>query len=74
MFRVFRTWLSRVTASAWTPTVSSAIAKFRRILFENKGKDSIYGKAADGLLPVVVHSENKVYYTFRLPLLLPFRN
>ncbi|KAL2013198.1 hypothetical protein VTN00DRAFT_723 [Thermoascus crustaceus] len=48
-----------VKASAWTPTVSSAIAKLRRILFENKGKDSIYGKAADGLLPVVVHSENK---------------
>lgn len=50
-----------MAASEWTPTVSSAIAKLRRILFENRGKDNIYGKAADGLLPVVVHSENKVY-------------
>lgn len=40
-------------------TVSGAIATLRRILFENRGKDSIYGAAADGSLPVVVHAVNK---------------
>ncbi|KAJ9301850.1 hypothetical protein DTO271G3_716 [Paecilomyces variotii] len=42
-----------------TPTVSTAIAQLRRILFENKGKDTIYGKAANGEIPVVVHCQNK---------------
>ncbi|KAF8851484.1 hypothetical protein BDZ45DRAFT_808264 [Acephala macrosclerotiorum] len=41
------------------PTVSSAISKFRQFLAENKGKDSIYGKAANGSFPLVVHAENE---------------
>ncbi|KAL1848622.1 hypothetical protein Plec18167_002247 [Paecilomyces lecythidis] len=41
------------------PTVSTAVARLREILFENKGKDTIYGKAANGEVPVVVHSQNK---------------
>ena len=40
-------------------TVSGAIANLRRILSENKGKDSIYGKASDGKIPVVVHAVNQ---------------
>ena len=40
-------------------TISGAVGKLRRILFENKGKDSIYGRAADGDIPVVVHAVNK---------------
>jgi hypothetical protein len=43
-----------------TPTISSAIAKLRKILMENKGNDTVYGKAADGNLPIVVHVQNKV--------------
>lgn len=46
--------------SEQTPTVSTAIAKLRKILFENKGKETIYGKAADGKFPVVIYSQNKV--------------
>ncbi|GAD92509.1 conserved hypothetical protein [Paecilomyces variotii No. 5] len=45
--------------SEQTPTVSTAVARLRKILFENKGKDSIYGKAANGTIPIVVHSQNK---------------
>ncbi|KAL1966639.1 hypothetical protein VTN77DRAFT_4050 [Rasamsonia byssochlamydoides] len=42
-----------------TPTVSSSIAKLRKILSDNRGKDTIFGKAADGKIAVVVHAENK---------------
>ncbi|KAJ9268689.1 hypothetical protein DTO212C5_5296 [Paecilomyces variotii] len=45
--------------SEQTPTVSTAIVQLRKILFENKGKDTIYGKAANGEIPVVIHSQNK---------------
>ena len=40
-------------------TISEGIAKLRRVLSENEGKDSVYGKAADGKLPVIVHAKNK---------------
>ncbi|OKL56403.1 hypothetical protein UA08_08202 [Talaromyces atroroseus] len=45
--------------SSQTPTVSKSVASLRKILSENKGKDTLYGKAADGKIPVVVHTENK---------------
>jgi hypothetical protein len=41
-------------------TISSAVGKLRKILADNKGKDSLYGKAANGTIPIVVHIENKV--------------
>jgi hypothetical protein len=41
------------------PTVSSGIAKLRQFLTENKEKDSIYGRAANGSFPLVVHAENE---------------
>lgn len=54
--------------SPHTPTVSSSIAKLRKIL-DNRGKDNLYGKAADGKLPVVVHADNKVCSSIhRLPV------
>lgn len=49
-------------ASSQTPTVSKSVATLRKILSDNKGKDSLYGKAADGKIPVVVHTENKVSF------------
>ncbi|KAI9743083.1 MAG: hypothetical protein M1818_003378 [Claussenomyces sp. TS43310] len=42
-----------------TPTISAAVKALRKILFENRGKDNVYGKAANGTLPVVLHVENK---------------
>jgi hypothetical protein len=50
-------------------TISSEISKLRRILSENAGKDNVYGKAADGAFPLVVHAQNEVYIT--LPPLSP---
>jgi hypothetical protein len=47
-------------ASSQTPTVSKSVATLRKILSDNKGKDTLYGKAADGKIPLVVHTENKV--------------
>ena len=44
-----------------TPTVSSGIEMLRKILVENKGKNTLYGKAVNGSLPVVVHVDNKVF-------------
>ncbi|CAG8948765.1 hypothetical protein HYFRA_00001887 [Hymenoscyphus fraxineus] len=41
------------------PTISSEIQKLRQILNENKLKDNIYGKAANGSIPLVVHVENE---------------
>ncbi|KAH8700941.1 hypothetical protein BGW36DRAFT_138382 [Talaromyces proteolyticus] len=46
-------------SSLQTPSVSKSIATLRRILNDNKGKDTLYGKAANGKIPVVAHSENK---------------
>jgi len=34
--------------------------KLRKILADNVGKDSIYGKVANGTIPVVVHADSKV--------------
>lgn len=45
--------------SVYTPTISSAIAELRKILLSNKEKDNIYGRAINGSLPLVVHTENK---------------
>lgn len=42
------------------------MAKFRKILSNNKGKDSIYGRASNGSIPLVVYVENKVCYSFTL--------
>lgn len=42
-----------------TPTISSEIAKLRKILKDNIGKDNVYGRAANGSLPLVVRAENK---------------
>jgi hypothetical protein len=38
----------------------------RQILDENKGKDNVYGKAANGSLPLVVHAENEARILQRL--------
>jgi hypothetical protein len=43
------------------PTISSEIGKLRQILSENAGKDNVYGKAAHGAFPLVVHARNEVY-------------
>lgn len=51
--------MSRI-GSSQTPTVSKSVGALRRILSENKGKDTLYGKAADGKIAVVVHTDNKV--------------
>lgn len=40
-------------------TVSTSVAKLRRIPSDNKGKDNIYGKAFDGSIPLIIHAENK---------------
>ena len=47
-------------------TISSEISKLRQILTENEGKDNIYGKAADGTFPLVVHVQNEVNSTIFL--------
>jgi hypothetical protein len=47
-------------------TISSEISKLRQILTENAGKDNIYGKAADGAFPLVVHVQNEVHSTLLL--------
>ena len=44
-------------------TISSEIGKLRQILSENTGKDNVYGKAANGTFPLVVHVQNEVYNT-----------
>ncbi len=43
-----------------TPTISSAVSKLRKILADNEGNDSIYGRAANGTIPIVVHVDSKV--------------
>jgi hypothetical protein len=52
--------LSTMTGADSTPTISSAVMKLRKILADNMGKDSIYGKAANGTILVVVHADSKV--------------
>lgn len=42
------------------PTVSSGIHKLREIISENQAADNVYGSAANGTLPLVVHVENEV--------------
>ena len=42
-----------------TPTISSEIAKLRKILKDNIGKDNVYGRAANGSLPLVIRADNK---------------
>lgn len=49
------------------PTISAAIAKLRHILTENAGKDNVYGKAAEGKFPLVVHVQNEVSLTLQWP-------
>jgi imidazolonepropionase-like amidohydrolase len=41
-------------------TVSAAVAKLRSIISDNEGKDNVYGRAANGSLPLVVYVENEV--------------
>ncbi|KUJ07432.1 composite domain of metallo-dependent hydrolase [Mollisia scopiformis] len=41
------------------PTISSAVAKLRQFLAESKAKDDIFGRAANGSIPLVVHVENE---------------
>ena len=41
-------------------TTSGAVAKLRLILEKNRSKNNIYGKAAAGSIPVVVHAHDKV--------------
>lgn len=42
------------------PTISSEMTELRLILDENKEKDNVYGKAANGTIPLVVHADNEV--------------
>lgn len=41
------------------PSISTAVAKLRKILTDNKEKDNVYGKVINGSMPLVVHAENK---------------
>ncbi len=41
-------------------SVSAGISKLRQIVFENKDKDNVFGSAANGSIPLVVHVENEV--------------
>ncbi|KAG4443289.1 hypothetical protein IFR05_001233 [Cadophora sp. M221] len=41
------------------PTISSEISKLRELIVENQGGDNIYGKAANGSIPLVVHADNE---------------
>jgi hypothetical protein len=42
------------------PTISSGISKLRNIINENQHEGNIYGRAANGSFPLVVHAENEV--------------
>lgn len=46
-----------------TPTISTAIAKLRKILDIDtmKDTDNVYGRAAQGLIPIVISVHEKVY-------------
>lgn len=47
-------------ATTKVSTVSSAISKLRQLLTDNEDKSNVYGAAANGSLPLVVHAENEV--------------
>jgi len=49
-----------MTGADSTPTISSAVMKLRKILANNAQKDNIYGKAANGTIPITVSVESKV--------------
>lgn len=40
-------------------TISAAISKLRKILTDNNGKENIYGRAANGDIPLLIHVQNK---------------
>ncbi|RDW75872.1 hypothetical protein BP5796_06693 [Coleophoma crateriformis] len=41
------------------PSISSAIAKLRKLLTSSAGKDTIYGRVANGTFPLIITVENK---------------
>jgi hypothetical protein len=43
-----------------TPSISLAVAKLRHILIDNKAEDNVFGLAANGTLPLVIHTNDKV--------------
>jgi hypothetical protein len=58
-------------------TVSTGIQKLRELISENKDKDNIYGRAANGTFPLVINVENEVATTqYSVPIptnILPVR-
>jgi imidazolonepropionase-like amidohydrolase len=42
-----------------TPSISLAVAKLRHILLDNKAKDNVFRLAANGTLPLVIHTDDK---------------
>ncbi|KAH8594054.1 hypothetical protein B0O99DRAFT_185628 [Bisporella sp. PMI_857] len=40
-------------------TVSTSVAKLRKIIADNNGKDNVYGRVANGSIPLVVKAQNK---------------
>ncbi|KAF2092364.1 composite domain of metallo-dependent hydrolase [Rhizodiscina lignyota] len=40
-------------------TVSTAVAKLRKILKDNSAEDNMYGKVVNGSIPLIIHVENK---------------
>ena len=51
--------LGYMARSDATPSTSDQIGKLHKLVKDNKGKDSVYGKVADGNLPLIVHARNK---------------
>ncbi|KAL4922703.1 hypothetical protein BDW62DRAFT_196710 [Aspergillus aurantiobrunneus] len=41
------------------PTISSAVQALRAILADNHGEENIYGMAARGKIPIIIHAENQ---------------
>jgi hypothetical protein len=52
--------LTTLTASEATPSISLAVSTLRKILRDNKDKNNIFTRAANGSIPLVVHADNKV--------------
>jgi hypothetical protein len=50
----------RPTESDSTPSISSAVSKLRHILRDNNSTNNIFGSAAKGSMPLVIHANNKV--------------
>ncbi|KIW03433.1 uncharacterized protein PV09_05203 [Verruconis gallopava] len=42
-----------------TQTVSASVAKLRKLLAQNSGKNNIYGSVVNGDTPLVIHTENR---------------